>query len=211
MGDPSGDGAHNLKVVGSNPTPETRKYGVISYLQSAPRGAFCVAITPGSTAEARASGVIGNKAKTGSISQHRRDRPKPAINLAPGCRSAASPDQPFMHRAAFCWRDRRSADKTTLTESGGTVFSALSQFSFQIAFNQPLKTKAGRSRYSVSLRRRSNRVRNSVRLGSISANRLGGNCSPSCYIPDDHIDPRRSALFMARSVLREARDGDRTC
>ena len=33
----------------------------------------------------------------------------------------------------------------------------------------------------------------------------------SCSIPDDHIDPRRSALFMARSVLREARDGDRTC
>jgi len=32
-----------------------------------------------------------------------------------------------------------------------------------------------------------------------------------CSIPDDHIDPRRSALFMARSVLREARDGDRTC
>ena len=33
----------------------------------------------------------------------------------------------------------------------------------------------------------------------------------TCSIPDDHIDPRRSALFMARSVLREARDGDRTC
>ena len=33
----------------------------------------------------------------------------------------------------------------------------------------------------------------------------------NCSIPDDHIDPRRSALFMARSVLREARDGDRTC
>jgi hypothetical protein len=24
---------------------------------------------------------------------------------------------------------------------------------------------------------------------------------PICSIPDDHIDPRRSALFMARSVL----------
>jgi len=35
-------------------------------------------------------------------------------------------------------------------------------------------------------------------------------CS-TCSIPDDHIDPRRSALFMARSVLREARNGDRTC
>jgi hypothetical protein len=26
---------------------------------------------------------------------------------------------------------------------------------------------------------------------------------PGCPIPDDHIDPRRSAFFMARSVLRE--------
>ena len=25
--------------------------------------------------------------------------------------------------------------------------------------------------------------------------------SPNCSIPDDHIDPRRSALFLARSVL----------
>ena len=32
-----------------------------------------------------------------------------------------------------------------------------------------------------------------------------------CSIPDDHIDRRRSALFMARSVLREARNGDGTC
>jgi hypothetical protein len=28
-----------------------------------------------------------------------------------------------------------------------------------------------------------------------------------CSVPDDRIDPRRSALFMARSVLREIRDG----
>lgn len=28
-----------------------------------------------------------------------------------------------------------------------------------------------------------------------------------CFIPDHHIDPRRSALFMARSILREVRDG----
>jgi predicted homoserine dehydrogenase-like protein len=34
-----------------------------------------------------------------------------------------------------------------------------------------------------------------------------GNCS----IPDDHISPRRSALFMARSVLRDIRDGVRAC
>ena len=26
----------------------------------------------------------------------------------------------------------------------------------------------------------------------------------NCSIPDDHIDPRRSAFFMARSILREA-------
>ena len=30
-----------------------------------------------------------------------------------------------------------------------------------------------------------------------------------CSIPDDHIAPRRSALFMARWVLTEARDGSR--
>jgi hypothetical protein len=35
--------------------------------------------------------------------------------------------------------------------------------------------------------------------------------TPKCSIPDDHIDPRRSALFMARSILREVRDGDATC
>jgi len=44
---------HNLKVTGSNPVPATTKSGVISYLQSAPRGAFCVAKSPGSTAEAK--------------------------------------------------------------------------------------------------------------------------------------------------------------
>ena len=32
-----------------------------------------------------------------------------------------------------------------------------------------------------------------------------------CSIPDGHISPRRSALFMARSVLRELRDGGRPC
>jgi len=33
----------------------------------------------------------------------------------------------------------------------------------------------------------------------------------TCSIPDDHISPRRSALFMARSVLRDIRDGERAC
>ncbi len=32
-----------------------------------------------------------------------------------------------------------------------------------------------------------------------------------CSIPDDQIDPRRSGLFMARSVLREIRDGGKIC
>ena len=32
-----------------------------------------------------------------------------------------------------------------------------------------------------------------------------------CSIPDDHIDPRRSAFFMARSVLRDIRSGVRAC
>jgi NADPH:quinone reductase len=34
---------------------------------------------------------------------------------------------------------------------------------------------------------------------------------PRCSIPDDHVSPRRSALFMARSVLRDVRDGVRPC
>jgi hypothetical protein len=35
--------------------------------------------------------------------------------------------------------------------------------------------------------------------------------SPRCSIPDDHIDPRRSAFFMARSILRGIRGGVRAC
>ena len=37
------------------------------------------------------------------------------------------------------------------------------------------------------------------------------NAVPKCSIPDDHIAPRRSALFMARWVLTEVRDGRVTC
>ena len=33
----------------------------------------------------------------------------------------------------------------------------------------------------------------------------------TCSIPDDHIDPRRSAFFMARSILRDIRSGVRAC
>jgi hypothetical protein len=32
-----------------------------------------------------------------------------------------------------------------------------------------------------------------------------------CCIPNNHIDPRRSAFFMARSVLRDIRNGVRPC
>ena len=32
--------------------------------------------------------------------------------------------------------------------------------------------------------------------------------SVRCSIPDDHIDPRRSAFFMARSVLGDIREGN---
>ncbi len=38
-----------------------------------------------------------------------------------------------------------------------------------------------------------------------------GYLEDSCSIPDDHIAPRRSALFMARWVLTEARDGRARC
>ena len=40
----------------------------------------------------------------------------------------------------------------------------------------------------------------------VFARRRGGD-QGSCSIPDDHIDPRRSALFMARSVLRDIQMG----
>ncbi len=33
----------------------------------------------------------------------------------------------------------------------------------------------------------------------------------TCSIPDDHISPRRFALFMARSVLRNIREGVQPC
>ncbi|PCJ04362.1 MAG: hypothetical protein COB16_18995 [Rhodobacteraceae bacterium] len=43
-----------------------------------------------------------------------------------------------------------------------------------------------------------------VNMGKVCAGyfRIG-----KCSIPDGHIDPRRSALFMARSVLRDIREG----
>ena len=54
----------------------------------------------------------------------------------------------------------------------------------------------------------------SVRLGGelplAALDRMNG-YAHRCSIPDDHISPRRSALFMARSVLRDFRDGGRQC
>ena len=41
-----------------------------------------------------------------------------------------------------------------------------------------------------------------------------GSCSCTacnCSIPDDHISPRRSAFFMARSVMRDILSGVRPC
>jgi len=40
----------------------------------------------------------------------RKQRPKPATHRVLSCRSAASPDQPFMHRAAFCQTAHQRAD-----------------------------------------------------------------------------------------------------
>jgi hypothetical protein len=41
----------------------------------------------------------------------------------------------------------------------------------------------------------------------------GANPKPGsmCSIPDDHTDPRRSAFFMARSIMRDIRSGVQTC
>jgi hypothetical protein len=44
------------------------------------------------------------------------------------------------------------------------------------------------------------------------ANQIESKIDEAKYsIPDDHIDPRRSAFFMARSILRDIRSGVRAC
>ena len=43
------------------------------------------------------------------------------------------------------------------------------------------------------------------------AGRIRADLAGICSIPDDHIDPRRSAFFMARSVLRDIRGGMLAC
>ena len=50
--------AHNLKVVGSNPTPATNFIPVYKRLDAALRGGFCVSNTRGSTVEARGREVL---------------------------------------------------------------------------------------------------------------------------------------------------------
>ncbi len=58
------------------------------------------------------------------------------------------------------------------------------------------------------------RVRIDRFIGGMPVSELDTATAPyeaTCSIPDDHIDPRRSALFMARSILREVRDGDARC
>ena len=50
--------AHNLKVVGSNPTPATKSAKLIKDLHAALRGGVCVSSACGSTVEASAGEVL---------------------------------------------------------------------------------------------------------------------------------------------------------
>jgi hypothetical protein len=61
---------HNLKVVGSNPTPATKNTRDNKDLKASQTGGFLRSNTPGSTAEARGREVLGNKTK--SRSSHAR-------------------------------------------------------------------------------------------------------------------------------------------
>ena len=58
--------AHNLKVVGSNPTPATNFLRVIKRLSAALRGGVCVSNIRGSTVEARGREVLDIAAKSAS-------------------------------------------------------------------------------------------------------------------------------------------------
>jgi len=46
---------------------------------------------------------------------------------------------------------------------------------------------------------------------AIEARLIDREFAPKCSVPDHHIDPRRSAFFMARSVLRDIRNGVLPC
>ena len=52
-------------------------------------------------------------------------------------------------------------------------------------------------------------IRRLVEWGLVKS--VGRTQATTCSIPDDHISPRRSAFFMARSVLSDIRSGVRTC
>ncbi len=70
-------------------------------------------------------------------------------------------------------------------------------------FSAPRSRRAGRtlsSRATPGAIRRPSRL--DLRVAALSASLLACSCS----IPDDHLSPRRAALFMARSVLREVRN-----
>ena len=75
--------------------------------------------------------------------------------------------------------------------------------------------KDGPDRVALSaswvLRRTVNGKRQDFALGAWPEGGLAQARERICSIPDDHISPRRSALFMARSVLRELQDGGRPC
>ena len=69
--------AHNLKVVGSNPTPATKIPKCFSDLRGARKGAFCVSSTPGSTVEARGREILRKLPRRVSV------RPDPPYRSAP--------------------------------------------------------------------------------------------------------------------------------
>ena len=68
--------AHNLKVVGSNPTPATKILRVIRCLNAALRGGVCVCANRGSTVEARGCEVLRADARPVAAADHRGRSPK---------------------------------------------------------------------------------------------------------------------------------------
>jgi hypothetical protein len=70
----SRDDPHNLKVVGSNPTPATRFFCGINRLSAALRGGVCVSTARGSTVEARGCAVprIGECGRMSIVVSHTR-------------------------------------------------------------------------------------------------------------------------------------------
>jgi hypothetical protein len=69
------DASHNLKVVGSNPTPATKIHRVIKRLRAALRGGVCVSSARGSTVEARRTEVLHATAKNPDMHLDTRKNP----------------------------------------------------------------------------------------------------------------------------------------